>query len=60
MYKQTKEESGWYVYPDSRVPEMQRESTEYFKIFYKFNTYGEAWCYLIARFGILFERYNSI
>lgn len=51
---------GWYIYPDSKEPERKRYTTPYYQVYYYFNNYGEAWCYLIARFGRQFERYNSI
>ena len=53
-------EDGWYVYPDSREPERRREASRYYTVFHHFKTYGEAWLFLIARFGRIFERYNSI
>ena len=49
-------DDGWYVYPNSREPERKRVTDDYYNVFYYFNTYGEAWCYLILRFGRLYHR----
>jgi hypothetical protein len=53
---------GWYIYPDSREPELKRvrDTANYWNVYYHFKTYGEAWCYLIAKFGRRFDRYNSV
>lgn len=53
-------DTGWYVYPNSREPERKRVTDDYYNVFYYFNSYGEAWCYLILRYARLSQRRYGI
>lgn len=54
------DDDGWYVYNNSTVPERFRNNSPYFSVYYYFKTYGEAWVFLIARFGKQFDKINSL
>lgn len=40
----------FYVYPDSTEPERARTDGVYCNLFYQYNSYGDAWIFLLEKY----------